>query len=510
MISLLRPLARAAALICLGIAILAHVTQATPGQPGTLDATWASMGPLGPGKLIGPVGPGADTANALLLQPDNNIVLAGQCYNGSTYDFCAMRFLPTGVPDTSFGSTGKVTTPMGTSSGYANAVLQQPDGKILLAGSCIGTSNSDFCIVRYMPNGALDASFNGNGKVITSVGASTDNAAAALLQPDGKIVLAGQCVNGGNLDFCAVRYLPSGVLDMSFNGTGKVIAAVGLSDDIATTALLQPDGKIVVAGYCVNGSNFFDFCAARYLANGSLDSSFNGIGTIITPVGTSFDYATAALLQHDGKIVVTGRCFNSVNDDFCAVRYLNTGALDTSFNGTGKVITPVGAGDDSATAALLQPDGKLVLTGYCNNGSNTDFCALRYLPTGALDVTFNGTGKVTTAVGDGNDSAFAALLQPDGKLVLAGSCNYVNASLAVFCAVRYDGGPLGNQNCMPDLDGDGRFLATTDALIYTRVALGITGPAVISGVTFAPNATRNTWPLIRDYLITQCGLTLLQ
>ena len=99
-------------------------------------------------------------------------------------------------------------------------------------------------------------------------------------------------------------------------------------------------------------------------------------------------------------------------------------------------------------------------------------------------------------------------LQSDGKILLVGTC--FNGTNNDFCAARYDGGPFGYQNCKPDIDGDCSFLATTDALIYTRIALGLTGSAVVNGITFPTTATRNTWPLIRDYLVTQCGMSLVQ
>ena len=176
--------------------------------------------------------------------------------------------------------------------------------------------------------------------------------------------------------------------------------------------------------------------------------------------------------------------------------------------GPGKVTTPIGNSSDYATAVTLQPDGKVLLAGNCSNGANYDFCAARYLPNGTLDSAWSGTGKVITPIGSSDDSARAMTLQPDGKVLLAGYCT--NGATIGFCVARYDGGPFGYQNCKPDLDGDGSFLATTDALIYTRIALGITGPAVVNGITFPANATRNTWPLIRDYLVTQCGMSLVQ
>lgn len=124
-------------------------------------------------------------------------------------------------------------------------------------------------------------------------------------------------------------------------------------------------------------------------------------------------------------------------------------------------------------------------------------------------MAFGNGGKVITPVGTGDDSVVAVLVQPDGKLALVGNCTPY-ASFYDFCAVRYDGGPFGYKACSLDIDGDGRVLAMTDSLIHARIALGLTGPAVVNGITFPPTATRNTWPLIRDYLVTQCGMSLVQ
>ena len=113
-----------------------------------------------------------------------------------------------------------------------------------------------------------------------------------------------------------------------------------------------------------------------------------------------------------------------------------------------------------------------------------------------------------TLLGNQDSAGYAMALQPDGKVLLVGNC--YGGSNPDFCAARYDGGPFAYQNCKLDLDGDGRVLATTDMLIGTRIALGMAGSAVVNGINFPATATRNTWPLIRDYLVTQCGLSLVQ
>ena len=412
-----------------------------------------------------------------------------------------------GTLDTTWNGTGKVMTAIGTSDDIAASMTLQPDGRVLLAGNCWNATSFDFCAARYLANGSLDTTWNGTGKVITPIGTSDDVATSMTLQPDGKVLLAGRCGNAGNYDFCAARYLANGTLDTAWNGTGKVMTAIGSGDDLANSMTLQPDGKVLLAGYCGNFANY-DFCAARYLANGTLDTTWNGTGKVITAIGSDNDFAAAMTLQPDGKVLLAGYCSNGTNFDFCAARYLANGSLDTTWNGTGRVMTAIGSDNDFAVTMTLQPDAKVLLAGNCSNGTNGDFCAARYLANGTLDTTWNGTGTVITAIGILGDSATSITLQPDGKVLLAGRC--FNGSTFDFCAARYDGGPFGYRNCTPDIDGDGSFLATTDALINMRIALGITGPAVIGGITFAPNATRNTWPLIRDYLVTQCGMSLVQ
>ena len=245
-----------------------------------------------------------------------------------------------------------------------------------------------------------------------------------------------------------------------------------------------------------------------HAAPGNLDTTFgSGTGKIITAIGSGEDTARALAVQPDGKIVVAGSGSNRSDNDFCIARYDANGVLDATFGSTGKVITAIGASDDYADALAIQPDGKIVVAGECSNGSTYDFCLARFLPSGALDTSLNSTGKVITAIGAGNDYASAIAQQPDGKIVVAGTCsNGINND---FCLARYEGGPFDARNCSMDIDGDNQVLATTDSLIHARIALGLTGNAVISGITFASHATRTTWPAIRDYLVSQCGMSIV-
>jgi len=499
-----RGLWRTGALFSAFVAVLAitftRASDAVPGQPGTLDTTWATASPLGAGKLMTAIGGGNDAASAIAVQPDGKIVVAGTCHNGSDNDFCVARYTVSGLLDATFGSGGKVITDISGADDYANALALQADGKIVVAGSCYSIG-LDFCLARYNANGVLDATFGTGGTLVTTITGLDDVAAALALQPDGRIVVAGYCYTGGpGSDFCLARYNADGTIDTNFGSGGQVFTAITANDDPARALALQPDGKIVVAGTCSDA-----FCLARYSSTGVLDPSFGSSGSVVTNIGTGLVRAVA--LQPDGKIVVAGACVNG-NWDFCLTRYGSSGALDLSFGSNGIVATPVnGTNNEYVRALALQPDGRIAVAGYCHNGSNDDFCLARYLPSGALDPSFGSGGKVVTPIGLSTDVANALVLQPDGKFVVAGTCN--NGSNDDFCLARYDGGPFAARNCSMDVDGDGVVLATTDMLIVTRIALAISGPAALNGISFASHARRTTWPEIRDYLVSQCGMSIV-
>jgi uncharacterized delta-60 repeat protein len=418
---------------------------ASPPAAGSLDTSFGTGG-----KVTTPIGNSSDYAYAIALQPDGKIVVAGASSNGSNDDFALARYNPDGSLDTTFDGDGKVTTAVGSGGDVAYAVALQADGKIVVAGSSHNGSNLDFAIARYKANGLLDTSFGaselcppppglctlipGTGIVTTAVGGSHDGAYAIALQPDGKIVVAGFSDIGGNNDFALARYNPNGSLDTTFHTDGKVTTAVGINLDSARAIALQADGKIVVAGFSDIGGNY-NFALARYNPDGNLDTAFGGDGKVTTAVGGD-NGAYAIALQPDGKIVAAGYSFVT-NNDFALARYNpDDGSLDTSFDTDGIVTTAVGGSHDFARAITLQPDGKIVVAGYSNIGGNSNFALARYNPNGSLDMSFDGDGKVTTVVGGGSDDgAYAIALQPDGKIVAVGPSE-ISANID-FALVRY-------------------------------------------------------------------------
>jgi uncharacterized delta-60 repeat protein len=266
--------------------------------------------------------------------------------------------------DPRVGGGGTVTTDFGGND-FAWALVLQPDGKLVAAGSAGPAGAADFALARYLPDGRPDPTFGMGGRVTTDFGASVDEAFALVLQPDGKLVTAGLSVDGGTFDGALARYLPDGRLDPTFGTGGKVTTDLG-GDERFSALVLQPDGKLVAAGTVL----------ARYLPDGRLDPSFGGGGTVTTDFGGLYDIVFALVLQPDGKLVAAGE------GDFALARYLPDGQLDPSFGTGGMVTTDVGG---LPFALVLQPDGTLVAAGFAG-GYN--FGLVRYLPDGSLDATF--------------------------------------------------------------------------------------------------------------------------
>src|SRR6266508_2775550 len=284
-----------------------------------------------------------------------------------------------GQLDPTFGSSGKILTPIGSGGDGATSVAIQSDGKIVAAGYSGNGSNGDFALARYNPNGSLDSSFGSGGKVTTPMGSANDDVNSVAIQSDGKIVVAGYSRNGPNDDFALARYNPDGSLDSSFGSGGKVTTPIGSSHEGAYSVAIQSDGKIVAAGYSVNGIHVI-FALARYNPDGSLDSSFGSGGKVTTPIGVSSDdRAWSVAIQSDGKIIAAGSTAIPSGADFAVARYNLDGSLDASFGSGGKVITPIGSAFDGANSVAIQSDGKVVAAGYGYNGSNYDFALARYL-----------------------------------------------------------------------------------------------------------------------------------
>jgi uncharacterized delta-60 repeat protein len=423
--------------------------------PGDLDPSFGSGG-----KVTTPVGTGRDLAQAVALQPDGKMVVAGYAQN----DFAVVRYNPNGSLDTGFGTsgTGKVLTPIGSGTqDEAYAVAVQADGKIVVAGFTVSGGTDDFAVVRYQLNGTLDTSFGTGGKVITPVGSGDDLASAVIIQPDGKIIVAG---SSGNTDFALVRYNADGSLDTAFGTGGKTIFTVSSVSGQARAAALQTDGKILVGGLSgvdVGQSTLSKFTLVRFNTNGSVDTAFGTSGKVVTSISQNrFGSIFGLAIQPDGKVLVSGSDNGNSDGNTAVVRYLSNGSLDTGFGTGGIVTTRVGTVSSLGETVLLQSNGKIVVVGDSYSGSNIDFGVVRLNADGSIDNSFGTSGKVITAIGSRDDSVRDAVIQADGKIVVIGHSENASAGfLEDFALVRYLGDAVTVRPSPFDFDGDGKDIS---------------------------------------------------
>ncbi|MCK9424351.1 MAG: T9SS type A sorting domain-containing protein [Bacteroidales bacterium] len=364
-----------------------------------------------------------------------------------------------GSLDKSFGVNGIVTTTIGVRDANVASVAIQADSKIVAAGYSYNGKNYDFAIARYDTNGFLDSSFGDNGKVTTKIGPGNNSIRSLNIQPDRKIVVAGFADNGTYTDFALSRYNIDGSLDKTFGTDGALTTSFG-EFSVSFSAAIQPDGKIMVVG-CTGspvgpGGNFF--ALVRYNLNGSLDSTFGSNGKITTAIRNVDDAAFSVGIQSDGKIVVAGLSYHytifSTGSDIALARYNTNGTLDTTFGIEGKVITPIGE-FSLATKLHILGNQKIIVSGSTYNGSDWDFALAQYNTDGSLDNSFGTDGVVTTAIGLGDDYACSSTIQPDNKIIVTGSS--IDVSHSNFALVRY------NQ------DGSLDNTFGTDAIVTTAI-----------------------------------------
>ena len=429
-------------------------------------------------------------ASAVAIQPDGKIVASGG------RPFALARYEPTGNLDLGFGVGGRVTTDF-SDFFEGRAMALQLDGKIVVAGgarSPFSPGQENFALARYNSTGSPDLTFRGEGKVTTDfttdfttdLGAASASASAVAVQPDGKIVVAGERSSVFGVQttaFALARYHPDGRLDLGFGTGGKVTTSFG--DDAFAFPLalaLQGDGKFVAAGGVSAATGLRGFALARYNADGSLDPAFGTGGKVVTELGEN-SYAAALALQPDGKIVVAGSSFDSGGGHFTVARYNPDGGLDVTFGTGGRLITDFGD-NAAATAVGLQPDGRIVVAGGTVSSGHVSFALARYAANGSLDPTFGTGGKVTTDFGHGEE-AFALALQPDGKIVVAGGSSVGDSD---FALARYS--PNGTLD--PTFGTGGKV--TTDfgaADAGAHLALQPNGKIVVTVNVFIPGNVRS-------------------
>jgi uncharacterized delta-60 repeat protein len=363
-------------------------------NPGALDTSFGSGGK----KTIN-FG-GTDAARVVLVQSNGRIVLAGGG-GPSGSAFCVVRLRTNGTLDTTFGSGGKKTIDFGGENDTAFGGALQADGKIVLAG------DSDFrvAVVRLKTDGALDASFEGDGRKLFSWG-PIGRAQAVVVTPNGKILIGGfSGPEGGNVQ--VARLNANGLLDKTFGVQGKAAIDFG-GDDFGLAMALQANGRILIAGRSTVGGAV----VARLRATGALDPDFDGDGRVALAGSVT---ATAILVQPDRKIVAVGD--TAGQQKTTVTRLMPNGSLDTTFGTGGTATIDFGSLADIPGGAALQPDGRIVVAGYSQDLE--DVTVTRLTANGSPDPTFGTAGKATVDFGAAT-FGFAVALQSNGRIVVAG------------------------------------------------------------------------------------------
>jgi serralysin len=437
----------------------------TQAQAGALDPSFGNGG-----KVFTDFSGQEDDAFAMVVQPDDKIIVGGSAFIAGNNDFALSRYNADGSLDSGFGSNGKVTTDFFTYIDTIYAIALQADGKIVAGGNArhlLPVNRSDFALVRYNANGSLDSTFGAGGKATANFFGDFDAITGLALQADGKIVAVGIAGNqAGFNNFALARFNTDGSLDPSFGSNGKVSNTIADILDQANAVAIQPDNKIVVAGYSkLTNAGPFEAAVLRYNANGSLDTSFGTNGFVLTNLSSSFSTIAAIALQADGKIVAAGEAYATIGldtADFTLVRYNANGTLDSGFNGgalltdqtpipadgdpvalahpLGAIITDFYAHADEGFALRIQADGKLLVAGRSQLSAadeSSDFAIARYNANGDLDTSFDTNGKASTDFAGHFDSARAIALQSDGKIVLAGRAAKTGITNGDFALARY-------------------------------------------------------------------------
>ncbi|MBK6484000.1 MAG: hypothetical protein IPG01_12920 [Chitinophagaceae bacterium] len=403
---------------------------------GILDTSFGSSGIL----IYDTINAGIinQSISSIDIQPDGRIVGVGyieqeSSFSGSGFDFVAIRVNIDGTIDSTFGNEGLFVYDFMGFDDKASAVVVEADGHIIVAGTGKVGEGGDFAWLRLKPDGST-SEFSPDGIVLLNVSENDDDVLnEILIQPDDKIIQIGYCVLNG--PYVAVsRLLPDGTLDTSFGKAGRVAYKLGL----ATAGVLLPDGKILVAGNTSMSPK--SAILAKMETNGDLDLSFGDAGSVQYDFDTFID-VTDMSLQSDGKIIVLTNVTVQLSSEIVLVRFNADGSIDNSFGLNGEAVVQFGGWEPVGNAIIIQPDGKILIAGsYYDEISYTDnFIVARLLEDGTHDNSFGFNGIATTDFDNGfHDHINAMVLQPDGKIICAGTTAYYNNGYDGIGLVRYN------------------------------------------------------------------------
>ncbi len=362
------------------------------------------------------------TGKSVAIQADGKIVVAGATSLWGIGDILVVRYNSDGSIDNSFDGDGFLSTPIAGGNSVAFGILVQSDAKILVAGNFNNGFDQDFVLVRYLSDGTLDNSFDGDGILVTDFGGMFNDGHSFALQVDGKIIVTGISSNAIGNNFTMVRYNSDGSLDNSFDGDGVVI--LDPSPYLFNTRIsILPDAKLLVSGTADPDSGFR---LLKFNSDGSVDTGFDFDGMVTTMLAFGNDNSYSHTVQSDGKIVVAGVSIPGFTFDVVVIRYNSDGSLDNTFDSDGVFTTDIAGSNQYVTTVKIQVDGKIVVTGTTEIPGTTNFALVRLLGDGTPDPSFDADGIVTTTFGVFNEMAWinGMAIQTDDKIVVVGDIFY--------------------------------------------------------------------------------------
>jgi uncharacterized delta-60 repeat protein len=407
---------------------LAALLVCTLVAPGALSAQFGTLDPSfnATGYVVTPVNAG-DNAQKVLVQPDQKVLTVGMTFDASfTSTARVLRYMPDGALDTGFGTDGIFSFALDFEANLYGAVLGN-DGKIILAGSTTNYQTYRMLLIRLNADGTLDPTFGEAGVVVQAVTESMnfgeDKAFDLTVDAVGNILVCGTSFNTANVDRpVVVRFTASGALDTSFGTNGVATIPMGEYPCDFKGIAVQPDGRIVAVGTYGAGFLWWVMLAARFEADGTLDTSFGTNGVVTYNHGNVDDEAEDVALLPDGSILLAG--FTVTTDyNFSAllVKMTPTGALDATFGEGGAVEEDIDQ-FDYAAQVKVQPDGRIVMAGTAGVGPpNTfDMAVWKYTADGARDASFGTDGLAQPVLEGYSAMVYGMDVQADGALVVVG------------------------------------------------------------------------------------------
>lgn len=381
-------------------------------DPGDLDTTFGTDG-----VFQSPFGTqtSPQVSGAVVLPSGKIVVTASAIPVSGQYRLMLMQLNSNGTLDQDFGTGGFKTHILDPEATEVSDIELTSDGGYMVSGTITPNNNNRMYAAKFTADGELDTNFAING-LLTFNPANRCYLRDTTFQSDGKLVAVGIEYIGNSPRTLITRITPED-LDTTFNDIGKfhdVKAAESVFNGVAMSG-----NKIVAAGYFYNGSNS-DFLIVRHTAEGDLDTSFDTDGIVSVNLGAAEQASSVATLA-DGRILVAGSRYNGTNNDFCVIRLTEAGAVDTTFGTDGITSLDLAGGWDYPVKIQVQANGKIVMAGYGNNGTDNDFAIVRLEADGSPDESFGTDGIVLVPVGESWDSGTGLAIQSDGKIVVPGS-----------------------------------------------------------------------------------------